>query len=101
MFSRLEGRIKVESNALIDDKHATLTNWSHRRVWEILYSRKRNLYFLDRVGLLVPLSGPDYALIKAYYDQRNSIAHGGTFTIVLSLPTVIADMKRLYGAVRR
>ena len=51
---------------------------------------------MNRVSLLTPKGGMNYNLIKQYYDQRNNIGHGGTFTIAISIPTVIADMKQLY-----
>jgi len=51
---------------------------------------------MSRVSLLTPKGGRNFNLIKIYYDQRNNIGHGGTFTITISIPKVIADMKLLY-----
>jgi hypothetical protein len=94
MFTRLEDRIKKLSTKLIEKKYKRLTNWKYRRTWEILYERrKKGIYFLDRVALLTQT---DFALIKAYYEQRNNIGHGGSFTIPINIVTVVTDMQRLY-----
>ncbi len=99
MFSRLEDRIKILSDLLIDSKYATLTNWKYKRTWDILYKRKNDnpnsIHFLDRVALLTNMALADYSLIKRYCDQRNTIAHGGNFTIPINITTVITDLKRL------
>jgi hypothetical protein len=52
---------------------------------------------MDRVALLSEINGADYQLINSYYKQRNSIGHGGSFTIPINIPTVINDLKRLYN----
>lgn len=97
MFSRLEDRIKKLSIELIEDKHSTLTDWKYKRVWDILEKRKdRGIHFMDRVALLTDMNLPDYMLIKDYYEQRNNIAHGKTFTIPIVIPVVINDFKRLH-----
>lgn len=59
-----------------------------------------SLHFMNRVALLVPKGQSDYNLIDSYYKQRNKIGHGGTFTITINIPTVIADMKRLYKEIK-
>ncbi|MFN6380542.1 MAG: hypothetical protein ACK4WD_14775 [Flavobacteriales bacterium] len=51
---------------------------------------------MNRVALMTPKGGIDYNLVNQYYAQRNNIGHGGSFTIPISIPNVIADMKRLY-----
>lgn len=98
MFTRLEDRVRDLSDQLVDDKMASLTDWKSKRSWEIIQKQKTNdsLHFMNRVSLLTPKGGADYNLIKQYYDQRNNIGHGGTFTITISIPTVITDLKRLY-----
>jgi hypothetical protein len=97
MFSRLEDRIKTLSVKLIEEKHSNLTDWKYKRVWDILEKRKdRGIHFLDRVALLTDMNQPDYLLIKGYYEQRNNIAHGKTFTIPIVIPVVINDFKRLH-----
>jgi len=98
MFTRLEDRVRNLSDQLIDDKMATLTDWKSKRSWEIIQKQKTNdsLHFMNRVSLLTLKGGTNYNLIKQYYDQRNNIGHGGSFTSAISMPTVIADMKQLY-----
>lgn len=98
MFTRLEDRVRNLSDQLIDSKLATLTDWKAKRSWEIIQKQKNNdtLHFMNRVALLTQKGGADYNLIRQYYDQRNNIGHGGTFTVTISIPTVISDLKRLY-----
>lgn len=96
MFTRLEDKVRNLSDTMIDDKVSTLTDWKAKRTWDILSKRKDRIVFMDRVALLTEINGTDYNLIDRYYRQRNNIGHGGTFTIAISIPTVIADMKRLY-----
>ncbi len=99
MFTRLEDRVRELSDELIDNKMATLSNWKDRRAWEVF--DKKSLNFMNRVALLTLKGGPDYNLIKQYYDQRNKIGHGGGFTIAISMPTVVADMKRLFKSLKQ
>ena len=98
MFTRLEDRIRELSIELIDNKYNNLTNWNYRRTWEILHKRKKDIPLLDRVALLTQIGQTDYNLIKRYYDQRNNIGHGGTFTITIDIGIVVTDMQRLYYA---
>lgn len=98
MFTRLEDRIRELSIKLIDNKYNNLTNWNHRRTWEILHKRKKDIPLLDRVALLTQIGQTDYNLIKRYYDQRNNIGHGGASTITIDITTVVTDMQRLYYA---
>lgn len=99
MFTRLEDRIRELTDILTTNKSNTLTNWHYKRVWEILNRRatEDRLHFLDRVALLTPIGQRDYNLIQNYYRQRNSIAHGQSFTITIDIMTVIDDLKRLYN----
>lgn len=98
MFTRLEDRVRNLSDQLVDRKVRILADWKSKRSWEILKKQKDNdtLHFMNRVSLLTQKGGTDFNLIKQYYDQRNNIGHGGSFTIIISIPNVIADMKRLY-----
>ncbi len=96
MFTRMEDRIKELSDTLIDTKVGTITDWKSKRTWEILGKRKDRMHLMDRVALLTQINARDYNLVDRYYRQRNSIAHGGTFTVAINIPTVIADMKRLF-----
>lgn len=98
MFTRLEDRVRELTDNLITNKSNTLTNWHYKRVWEILKKRAREdkLHFLDRVALLTPIGQRDFNLIQNYYHQRNTIAHGQSFTITIDIMTVIENLKRLY-----
>lgn len=98
MFTRLEDRVRNLSDNLIENKIITLRDWKTKRTWEIIQKQKTNdtLHFMNRVALLTPKGRSNYNLIKQYYDQRNNIGHGRSFTIAISIPTVIFDMKRLY-----
>lgn len=98
MFTRLEDRVRNLSDRLVDGKMSSLAAWKSKRSWEIIQKQKANdsLHFMNRVSLLTTKGGTDYNLVKQYYDQRNNVGHGGTFTTTVSIPTVIADLKRLY-----
>lgn len=96
MFTRLEDRVRSLSDMIINNKVSSLTDWKTKRTWDILNKRKDRILFMDRVALLTKINGNDYNLIHHYYKQRNNIGHGGVFTIPISIPTVIADMKRLH-----
>jgi len=98
MFTRIEDRVRNLSDNLIDNKVTALSDWKIKRTWEIINKQKSNdsLHFMNRVALLTQKGHDDYNLIQRYHDQRNNIGHGGAFTIAISIPTVIADMKRLY-----
>ena len=45
----------------------------------------------------VPASDTFIDKDAAINEQRNSIGHGGSFTIPINIPTVINDLKRLYN----
>lgn len=98
MFTRLEDRVRTLSDQLIENKMTTLSDWKSKRSWEIIQRQKVNdtLHFMNRVSLLTQKGGKNYNLIKQYYDQRNNIGHGGTFTIPIDIQDVISDMKQLY-----
>ena len=101
MFSRLEDRIRQQSAILITKKQNSITSWKQRGAWDILpNSANDEMPFKKRLALLTPKGGKDYNLIIFYYKERNSIAHGGHFISAISMPTVIAELKRLYDAVK-
>ncbi len=102
MFTRFEDRIKQLSNDLINEKYTKLTDWNYKRTWDILYKNKQNrdIHFLDRVAILTAIGQTNYNLIERYYTQRNNVAHGKTFTIAISIPVVVNDLKRLYFDLR-
>lgn len=98
LFTRIEDHIRDVSSRLIIDKQKPLTNWSVKRDWEIFPKEKdsQRLPFMDRVALITSKGGSDFNLVKSYYDLRNTIAHGGTISTPVNIPTVISDMERLY-----
>lgn len=97
MFTRLEDRVGELTDKLINKNKSRITNKKLTRLLELIQQRNRSgLYFLDRVSILTQRGERDFNLIKEYYEQRNKIAHGGTFTVTISIETVIADMNRLY-----
>ncbi len=97
MFSRLEDRIRIQSTALIIKKQASIQSWRQRAAWDILPSSSNENYpFKKRLALVTQKGASDYNLVSDYYKERNSIAHGGSFTRPISMPTVINQLKRLY-----
>lgn len=97
MFSRLEDRIRTQSAALITKKQTSIQSWRQRAAWDILPSTSREDYpFKKRLALLTEKGATDYTLVSDYYKERNAIAHGGSFTRPISMPTVISELKRLY-----
>jgi len=101
MFSRLEDRIRAQSSKLIDKKRKTIRSWKQRAAWDILpTSPKADYPFKKRLALLVEQGSHDYNLIVDYYQERNSIAHGGSFTKPIVMPTVIHELKRLYQLIK-
>jgi negative regulator of genetic competence, sporulation and motility len=102
MFSRLEDIIRYQSSALITKKQTSISSWKQRAAWDILPNRACDeMPFKKRLALLTEKGHRDYNLIVDYYKERNSIAHGGTFTSVICMPTVISELKRLCIAVRK
>lgn len=101
MFSRLEDRIRQQSSILISRKQSSITSWKQRASWDILPNGASDeIPFKRRLALLTEKGRSDYTLIVDYYKERNSIAHGGNFISAISMPTVIAELKRLYGAIK-
>lgn len=101
MFSRLEDRIREESSNLITRKKSTISSWKQKAPWEILPNQPyAELHFKKRLALLTEKGATDFNLVSYYYKERNSIAHGGSFTSPISMPTVIADLKRLYRVLK-
>lgn len=97
MFSRLEDRIRTESSALITKKKNSISSWRQRAAWDILPSSARaDFPFKKRLALLTEQGGGSFNSIVEFYKERNAIAHGGTFTRAISMPTVISEFKSLY-----
>ncbi len=95
-FTRLEDHITNQANLVID-RGMSLRSWKRRAPWRELRSL-RTTRLMSRVALLTEPGRRDYSIVKDYYADRNTIAHGGTATI--SMPTVISEMKRLWNALR-
>lgn len=102
MFSRLEDRIRTQSAKLIIKKQTSIQTWRQRAAWDILPSSSNDNYppFRKRLALLTQKGASDYTLVSDYYKERNSIAHGGSFTRPISMPTVITQLKRLYRVLK-
>jgi len=98
LFTRIEDYIRDVSSRLIINKQRTLTKWSVKRAWDIFPKEKNSqrLHFMERVALLTSKGGSDFNLVKRYYDLRNTIAHGGSFSAPVDIPAVISDMERLH-----
>lgn len=97
MFSRLEDRIRQESSFLIIKKKREISTWKQRAAWDILPSSTDGQpTFKNRLALLTDKSDMDFRIVCGYYNERNSIAHGGSFTSSISMPNVIPEFKRLY-----
>jgi len=102
MFSRLEDRIRQESSRLITKKQSSILSWKQRSVWDMLpvAADDDKMHFKKRLSLLVEKGRSDYNSVVFYYKERNSIAHGGNFTSSISMPTVIAEFKRLHRVIK-
>lgn len=103
MFTRLEGFIRQESSELIRRmKDDAALPWKEKAPWGILSHDPDDdrIWFKNRVALLTPKGGKDYNTITAYYEERNSIAHGGDFINPIHMPDVIAELERLHRALK-
>lgn len=101
MFTRLEDYIRQQSSDLIKKKKKSISSWKQRAAWTILPSDPdKQMVFLNRLALLTEKGGADYNLVSQYYDERNSVAHGGNFIRQISMPTVFAEFKRLYAVIK-
>ena len=94
MFTRLEDKISQESAKLIKRKKESIQSWKQKVPWDILHSDK--MTFKNKLPLLTEKGNTDYNLVIEYYDERNSIAHGGNFIKGVIIPNVIIELKRLY-----
>ncbi len=98
MFTRLEDRVREQSSILIAEKQDKLSDWKHRRAWDILPKEKDSdkIFFLNRAALLIDKGSHHYQKIKDYYLLRNTLGHGGNFSSPVSIPTVVTDFEILY-----
>lgn len=102
MFTRLEERIRQESSKLIGKKKTSTLSWRNKAPWNLLSHKPDDdrISFMSRVTLLTPKGGRDYNILSDYYDERNSIAHGGSFTCALNMAMVTNEIKRLHKALK-
>lgn len=102
-FTRLEDHIREQSSKLISKKQVKLMYWKSRAAWDILPSQKSSdeITFMKRVALLTDKSRNHYGLIKRYYDERNTIGHGGNFNIPINMTDVFRDMKQLLKILKK
>lgn len=97
MFTRLEDRIRQQSSMLIQRKKDSISSWKTRAPWDLLPNQPdADMSFKKRLALLCETGGSNYNKIVAYYKERNSIAHGGSFVDPISVPTVVNEMRQLY-----
>lgn len=93
MFTRLEDHIKRESKKLIERKQK-----APRHI--LPNQTKGEFSFMDRLTLLTEKDGSDFNQVSGYYEERNAIAHGGTFTDRITVRTVAFELKRLYKVLK-
>jgi len=94
MFTRLEDHVREESSKLISNKQQNLIDWRDRRSWDILPKEKTpkaDISFLNRVALLVDKGSHHYRQIKDYYELRNTLGHGGSFSSAVVIQNVVSD----------
>jgi hypothetical protein len=98
-FTRLEERIKTTVNTQVSSKTATARSWSRRKTWLLIKTRidRNNLHFMEYVSLLAERGTTIFNSVKSLYDDRNTIAHGGTATSII-MSTTLGELKRLYRA---
>lgn len=100
MFGRLEHRINALCEELITRKRR-LSSWRQRDPWEIIpASEMDKVFFKNRVALLAGKGRTDYNLICSYYEERNSIAHGGAFIRQISVQGAVKEFQRLYKSLK-
>ncbi len=98
LFSRFEDHVRSESKKLITKMQSGATGRHNKRAWEFV-SRKNldeQLTLKNRVALLIDKGSADFRLISEYYDIRNEVAHGGSFSGPLLISRVIVDLERLH-----
>lgn len=96
LFSRFEAEVNASLEALLARQLAPTSMWSERRIWQA-WARVplREIAFLSKVEVLTDKGRQDYAIIKEYYDGRNTIAHGGVWQAQFFVPSVAQTMNDL------
>lgn len=94
LFTRLEDHVRDQSSILIGRRKIEDVDWRIKSAWKILPEKKEDrIQFRDRLALLIDNTSRSYSSILNYYNRRNIVAHGGSFTISISVPTVIQDFE--------
>jgi hypothetical protein len=81
IFAQLEDYINTQCRRLVASKRSQ-TSWKRKRLWDkISVPRIDRVPFMDRVALLTKRGDADYNIVKALYDARCALAHGGTYSV--------------------
>ncbi|MFZ0507289.1 MAG: hypothetical protein WAM29_04140 [Methylocella sp.] len=88
LFTRFEGAVNHAVTIIIGNRVSGAA-WSDRRIWEA-WSRQgiSNVHFMSKVEVLTEKSLRHYAIVKEYYDGRNSVAHGGIWSEQFLIPEI-------------
>lgn len=96
VFGRFEQHINEQCTTLINRKMAS-PDWRRRRLWDGIGDLER-YGFMRKVNLLLDRGRAESARIHdIYQDIRCVIAHGGSSTLGLVLPTLAAELRTLSG----
>jgi hypothetical protein len=98
LFSRLEAEVNASAEALLANRLASTAMWSDRRIWQA-WARipVRDITFLSKVEVLTDKGHRDYAMIREYYEGRNTIAHGGVWQAQFFVPHIAQTMHDLFN----
>jgi hypothetical protein len=100
MFSRLEDRITQEAEKRIRKKKSSKASWREKAPWENMPNDVKDMHFKNRLSLLSERGNTNFNRVMEYYKERNSIAHGGGFISMISMPVVTAEFIRLYNCMQ-
>lgn len=97
LFTRFEAEVNSAVKLIVQNRITGIT-WQERRIWEA-WSRVgvEDVHFMSKVEVLTDKSRADYATIKEYYDGRNEVAHGGTWSEQFVIPAIARRMDALCG----
>ncbi len=101
MFSRLEGHVRTQSSELIKKSQESIEDKVQKAVWDLLLSSTQDKFsFARRLAILTKKGESDYKTIADCYEDRNSIAHGGSPQKTIAMRKVISDLKKLYEVLK-
>ncbi|MCK1390110.1 hypothetical protein [Bradyrhizobium sp. 1] len=96
LFTRFEAAVNDAVMVVRDNRILPTIAWSERRMWETLNRREiKDVAFLTRVEILIDKSRSEYATVKAYYEGRNKVAHGGIWEEQFVIPAIATTMELL------